>query len=408
MPIVLCQRNSMITYYNPHVDDFLAEPVQFRLLGRRALKKYGFMINEARACGQMVNVLVDGTASGLIPEAIFHNLPRYLRLVLAALEFKLWKSINGFGDDVQRVDIPKAPIGDVLLAFSYKAATGRFALREATLQHYRAVVFHLSHYFLDTAEKAINIRRLPNAYLAGDSDVTDISYFKRYFDWYNKPFLVLPFAVGKRFINQQPWTSRDGRAVATGSFHDLRLEQPAHKYADFMATTGATTYHPVRLAIYLAAERLAPWINCKISPYREYGQSSLSRQLSHFRVAQKKYFSINIVELYNQHRYAIVGEELNGFPALGAFEAMACGCLLLAQPQYYKGLGLLPDRHYITYSGNVEDIPNVFLEAKRLQLDEISTYASDYIKIEFNEIKVYSKWLHEIKKLVEIYPCKIN
>ncbi len=382
----------MITYYNPHVDDFVAEPLQFRLLGRRALKKYGFMIDEARACGQKVSVLVDGTASGLIPEAVFHKLPLWLRLVLAGLEFKLWKRINGFGDDVRRVDIPKAPIGDVLMAFSYKSATGRFALREATLKHYRAVVFHLSHYFSATAEKAANIRRLPNAYLAGDSDVTDIPYFKQYFDWYNKPFLVLPFAVGKRFINQQPWMSRDGRAVATGSFHDLRLEQPTHKYADFMAATGATTYHPVRLAIYQAAARLAPWINCKISPYREYGKSRFNRMLAHFRVAQTKYFAINIVDLYNQHRYAIVGEELSGFPALGAFEAMACGCVLIAQPAYYAGLGLEEGENYLPYDGSTEQLLELIQGEVATEAESLVSGAAFNISTRFSPSAVFALW----------------
>jgi hypothetical protein len=287
----------------------------------------------------------------------------------------------------------------VLLAFSYKSATGRFALREATLQHYRLIVFHLSHYFSATAEKAANIRRLPNAYLAGDSDVTDIPYFKRYFDWYNKPFLVLPFAVGKRFINQQPWMSRDDRAVATGSFHDLRLEQPAHKYVDFMDATGAMTYHPVRLAIYQAAERLAPWINCKINPYREYGKSSFDRLLSHFRVAQKKYFSINIVDLYNQHRYAIVGEELSGFPALGAFEAMACGCVLIAQPSYYAGLGLEEGKNYLSYDGSTEQLVDLIQGEAAKETDSLVVDGAFFISTKFSTSAVFVRWHKTLQAL---------
>lgn len=385
--------------YNPHVDDFLAEPLQFRLLKRRALKKYGFIIDEARASGQAISTLIDGTASGLIPETLFHYLPRWLRLAAAGVEFRLWKRINGFGDEVQRVNIPKAPVDDVLLSFSYKSATGRFALREATLQHYRAVVFHLSHYFLATAEKADNIRRLPNAYLAGDSNITGIAYFQRYFDWYKKPFLVLPFAVGKRFLNQQPWLSRDPRAVATGSFHDLRLEQPAHKYADFMVATCITTYHPVRLALYQAAERMAPWINCKISLYREYGVSSFSRLISHFQVSQKKYFSIDIVELYNQHRFAIVGEELSGFPALGALEAMACGCVLIAQPEYYSDLGLKSELHFIPYSGEIEDLLKILKSHSSINLTDMSELGSNFVKSNYNPKALFQTWcvaLHSI------------
>lgn len=389
----------MPIYYNPHVDDFLAEPLQFRILKRRALKKYGFMFDEARKNRISIRILIDGTASGLIPEAIFHYLPRWLRLVVASIEFKLWKYINNFGKEIERVSIPNAPVDEVLIAFSYKSATGRFQLREATLGYYRAVVFHLSHYFVATKDKAANIRRLPNAYLAGDSDIIGNPYFQRFFDWYSKNFLILPFAVGERFEIKQPWLMRDAKAVATGSFHDLRMERPAHKYADFIAATGSTTYHPVRLAIYQAAEQLSNWVTCSISPYRRYENNRFSRLFSHFLVAQKKYFSINIVDLYNQHRYAVVGEELSGFPALGALEAMACGCLLLAQSECYKKMGLVPNQHYLPYSGEIENIPDIIKSTESRPPTKMSCDASDFIVKEFRKEKVYEKWMCELREL---------
>jgi len=395
-----CIENEMLTYYNAHVDDFLAEPLQFRILKRRALKKYGFMLDEARKNGTPIRVLVDGTASGLIPETLFHYLPRWLRLALANLEFWLWKQINGFGKEVERVAIPNASVDEILLAFSYKAATGRFQLRESTLLNYRAVIFHLSHYFLATAEKAMNIRRLPNGYLAGDSDITGNPYFQRYFGWYRKRFFVLPFAVGARFVNRQPWIARDASAVATGSFHDLRLERPAHKYIDFMAATGATTYHPVRLALYHAADQITAWVTCKISPYRKYGQNRLGRLFSHFRVAQKKYFSINIVDLYNQHRYAIVGEELSGFPALGAFEAMASGCVLIGQPQYYVGLDLHEGRHFLSYDGTIEQLLILLQNGAAAEHAAIAQRAAIDVKRLFNPAAAHASWHKAIREIL--------
>ena len=275
-------------FYNPHVDDFLAEPLQFRILRRRALKKYGFMFEEGRKNIGTIRVLIDGTSSGLIPDAIFRHIPQWLRMAVANLEFKLWKRINCFEGKIERVSIPNSPVDDVLFAFSYKAATGCFQLRKGTLGWYRVTVFHLSHYFVSTEEKAGNIHSLPNAYLAGDSDVMGNLYFQRFFGWYRKSFLVLPFSIGDRFEIRKPWLARDEKAVATGSFHDLRLELPTHKYADFISVSGVTTYHPVRLAIYQAADQLSNWVTCMISPYRQYGKTHLSRLFSHLQVAQKK------------------------------------------------------------------------------------------------------------------------
>lgn len=378
--------------YNPHVDDFLAEPLQFRLLKRRALKKYGFLFNEARSNGTEVRVLIDGTASGLIPEALFQFFPRWIRIILSNIEFMLWKHINGFGSEVTRVDIPQVQVEEVLLAFSYKAATGRFSLRKTTFLRYSKVIFHLSHYFLATSEKATNIRTLPNAYLAGDSDITEIAYFQSYFNWYKKPFLVLPFSVGSRFSNIQPWLARNPKAVATGSFHDLSQEQPARKYYDFINATGSTTYHPVRLALYQASNRLADWVHCKVSPYRDYGRSKLSKLVAHFNVAQRQYFSINIVELYNQHRYAVVGEELSGFPALGALEAMACGCVLIAQPQYYVGLGFEPGDHYLPYDGSIDQLTKLLSANANTDLSSLAARSANDIKMRFSSHVVYARW----------------
>jgi hypothetical protein len=206
--------------------------------------------------------------------------------------------------------------------------------------------------------------------------------------------------VGARFVNRQPWMARDPKAVATGSFHDLRLEQPAHKYIDFMAATGATTYHPVRLALYQAADQISTWVTCKISPYRKYGQNRLSRLFSHFRIAQKKYFSINIVDLYNQHRYAIVGEELSGFPALGAFESMACGCVLIGQPQYYVGLGLQEGRHFLSYDGSFEELLAHLQTAGVAEHEAIAQRAVIEVNKLFNPAAVHASWHKAISEIL--------
>lgn len=208
----------------------------------------------------------------------------------------------------------------------------------------------------------------------------------------------MPFSVGNRFEAQQPWLTRDVKAVATGSFHDLRLEQPAHKYTDFIAATGATTYHPVRLAIYQAAEQLSNWVTCKISPYRKYGRNRLSRFFSHFRVSQKKYFSINIVDLYNQHRYAIVGEELSGFPALGAFEAMACGCVLIGQPQYYAGLGLQEGVDFLPYDGSMERLLAILQSGMITEHEAIAQRAAIEVKRLFSPGSAYARWQEALQE----------
>ena len=129
---------------------------------------------------------------------------------------------------------------------------------------------------------------------------------------------MLPFGVGARFKNQA--MERNDKCVATGTFHDLRLEKPSSAYADFIRVSGEYSYQPIRREIYHARDVLVDQITCLTSPFRSGTTRPVLVQL--FRkldVKQASYFRIDMVREYNKHKYAVVGEEISGFPALGSF-----------------------------------------------------------------------------------------
>ena len=78
----------MFTILNPHIDDFMACPVSFWLVGRKPLVKYGYLIEEQIRRFGSVDVLVDGTISSLIPQRIFGYLPKIVRHFLLRKELK--------------------------------------------------------------------------------------------------------------------------------------------------------------------------------------------------------------------------------------------------------------------------------------------------------------------------------
>ncbi|MCC2624732.1 MAG: glycosyltransferase [Burkholderiales bacterium] len=396
----------MITLYNPHVDDLFAKPPHFSLLKRKALKKYGFFITEEIARRGKVNVVIDGTISAFIPTKFFIYLPKVLRHLIAAAEFILWRKINGFDHRVSRVALPKAPTDQILFAFSYKAAAEGFSLRRELFLKYRATIFHMSHYFISTSVKATNLAQLKNVCLAGDSDISENNYFKHFFSWYNKKFLVMPFAIEPRFTYLQDFAKRDTRCVATGSFHDLKQEIPVKKYEDYRKKTGSDTYHPIRKEIYKNRIALTDIIESKISPYRSLEKTSKLKQiLRHFSISQKQYFSIDLVDLYNNFQFAIVGEEeFAGFPALGAFEAMACGCILIGNPSTYSGLGLLANIHFLTYNGQLEDLINKLKHYRHTDLNillQISKNGAKFAANYFSQASIYNKWNLELQEIIK-------
>lgn len=102
--------------------------------------------------------------------------------------------------------------------------------------------------------------------------------------------------------------------------------------------------------------------------YREMeGKNRLGsrlRKMLGLDVVQADYFSFDIVDFYNHHRFAIVGEELSGSPAVGFFEAMACGCVVLgANSSYYDRLGLEPGVHYLAHDSTIDSIQRAIVRA---------------------------------------------
>jgi hypothetical protein len=348
----------------------------------------------------MVDVLIDASASAFLPEKIFHRLPGFFRSMVANIEYRLWLKGNAFApDQIRRIPASKAE-GLTLLAFAYKAATGRFELRRKLLLRQKAVVFHLSHYFVLSSQKADNIRSLPNAWLAGDSDVRENTYFRNFFGWYDKPFLVLPFSVTPRFKVKRAYSDRKPLCVATGSYHDLTRESGPHLYADYVRASGHTSYHPIREVLYARRVELGDTIQVNVSPFRDYSakKGSLRILLGHFLVSQKKYFAVDIVDLYNAHRLAVVGEELVGFPALGAFEAMACGCTLIAKEECYRGLGLRAFEHFIPYDGSLESLLKAIRNADA-RYETVAVNGTAFVSREFAPSSVATRWHYSLRDL---------
>lgn len=348
----------MIQFYNPHVDDFLGEPPHYRLLKRRPLKKYGYILTAALESEGVVSVCADATSSAFVPDSLFSRLPGFVRRWITRWEVRQWTKLNGLEGRVVVSPTASADDGSVLLLMSYKNAAGGLAAHRSALKTGRPVVAHLSHYFISTAEKSANLSETPNVILAGDVDLTANPYFQHFFPWYARPFLTLPFTVTERFVDRTPFEQRIAKAVATGTFHDLTLEARQWKYADYIAYSGLTTYHPVRKILHAHAVELADEIDVRVSEFRPTARKpSLWKRLSQkLSSAQTAYFAIDIVALYNQHRYVIVGEEVSGAPGLGAFEAMACGCVLIAQSGFYEGLGLRQGVHFVEHDGSLDSI----------------------------------------------------
>jgi len=308
-----------------------------------------------------VQAFVCGTLSGLVPQGLFSLFPSFLRRFFLAAELWLWKKMNG----LDHLDFHSKPadalVKKPLIVFSWKNCDdGAFQTRLERMRLFPRVVVNLSHYFVNTARKAAIICQIPDVILWGESDITANPYFRRFFAWYERPVMVVPFCVQDRFRPPEQEGARTRKLIATGSFHFLPDEKPRRLYDDFMRFFGATNYHYIRNDLYQSkdAEAVARVADVLCSPYRE--RKKISGWLQRFVGAgQKKYFSLNIVEAYQKYVFATVGEERSGSPGIGTFEAMACGAIPLIEPSCYVGLGMEDGRNCLTYRGDVGSLLRV-------------------------------------------------
>jgi len=385
-----------LTLLNPHADDFIAGPVSFKLVKRRALKKYNYLISEPIRLGQKVQILIDGTLSSLFPQTIFSVFPKWLRQRILRWEIGQWIETN---DLVGKVDIHWSveTIKDrsVLYFFSYKNCTGAFEKRRPVIEAFDLKVINLSHFMIRTQEKGRNVQSLSNVIFTSESDISETPFFVKYFGE-GRRIIPLPFMVADRFKGTVLFEKRQDICGATGSFHRLQFEKPQAYYQDFMSFFKSDTYHPVRKMLFEHKDELGEDINCKISPYREKGHRLLAR----LDIAQKKYFSFDIVEFYNQHKYALIGEEMHGLAAIGSFEAMSCGCVLLAQKGvFYNGLGMEPGVHYAEHEGTLESIQNSikWLRKHPEKSQEIAENAKAYVAENCQADQLFSKLNEKIE-----------
>jgi len=396
----------MFVLLNPHISDFISEPLAFKFVKRRALKKYGYLIDEAVAAWGSVDVLADAGASGLVPVKYYNMLPLFARKIITRLEIKYWIRRNNYGDKV-KVHFSAATLPDksTLVLFAYKNYKNPASLIK-TCSHFNKNIVHLSHYHGDTKLQSDTLRQIRNVYLAADADVADAILFKKFFSWYQRKIVLFTFDVAARFKKNVPIGQRKPMAVATGTFHYIKeaVEEGTNKtLVDFYESTGARAMHPLRRTLYENKDLYTNEITCLCSPYIEKKVNVFSSLLpQQLFAAQKKYFSFDIVEKYNEYRFAIVGEEYyNGLPGIGAFEAMACGTVLLAYPECYKGTGLMEGVHYIGHDNELKQIQSLINTEKEHidKLEHISENAVKWVADNMQAKNIFNRLLNQLNEL---------
>lgn len=199
--------------------------------------------------------------------------------------------------------------------------------------------------------------------LFNESDLTKYSeIFRKYYSWYTNGIIVHPFVYEPRFRRIKPFKERICKAFATGTI--TYKNNP-----DFLEVYKDPCNQPARKQIKDNEAELTDYVFCTSENYSEnaktvnikqnniFGKFYKSLHYKMFESQQKKYYSFDMVESFNNYKMCIVGEEVLGIPGIGFVEGMACGCAYIGQNiGYYEDYGMKEGVHYIGYDGSLDDL----------------------------------------------------
>lgn len=219
--------------------------------------------------------------------------------------------------------------------------------------------------------------------------------------------VVSPYAFRRRFIRKVPFTKRKNKAVATGTheiLHGLRYRGVRNIYH-------VNCLHPMRKDIYCHKEEWKEYLDSKVTlwPNDEIEEEKGTKRPKY--LMQKKYYSFDMADLYNNYRMAIVGEEIVGSPTVGFVEAMACGCAFVGlENGIYERYGMQSGVHYIGYDGTSEDMMGKisYYQRNGKELEEIAENGYMFAIKNFNGETVAKNYYKEIYDLAKKYILKKN
>lgn len=230
----------------------------------------------------------------------------------------------------------------------------------------------------------------------------------------DKPWVIHPFVYAERFINKKPFAERKNMAFATGTI-------TYKEHDEFIKTYGDSCDQPTRKQIKDNPDYFKDTIYCTSSDYLEDNPGKKINEKDFFLVKlykkiynrthvgkQKKYYSFDMVESFNEYKMCIVGEEILGIPGIGFVEGMACGCAYIGLDiKPYRDWGLIPGVHYITYDGTIEDLRRVIeyyqMDEHQAELEQIAKTGCEFVREHFNGDAVAKKLMHDLEEQQKIW-----
>ena len=296
------------------------------------------------------------------------------------IELRIWLRINGVRkSDLILTRASKLSTSDSVYLFAFEHLQGINSQGVNPVFYSKdrkfSILCHLSHYCFRTREISDRVGEMGCVTMLSEGVLNrEDSYYRKFFNRDDIHFKWIPFVVQSKFKSTAPYSSRRNVAIATGSFMSYPKEDHTKEFIEFY---GTDTLQPLRKELWWRKDELQNIIDVNISSINEYwltdrryAKNLLELFISYLyqvnrdltknwirHYSSSPYYSSDIVTTYNKYKMAVVAEEVGDLPAIGAFEAMACGCaVFLNHTLCYAEMGLSAGQHFIAYDGTLEDL----------------------------------------------------
>lgn len=223
------------------------------------------------------------------------------------------------------------------------------------------------------------------------------------------PWVVHPFVYADRFKMIKPFSERKNKAFSVGTI--------TYKYeSEFIEVYGDPCDQPIRKIVKDNPDYFSDTVDCYSQDYLEDDDLKKINKSDNALVVlykrfynrthtgrQKKYFSFDMVEKFNEYKMHIVGEEILGVPGIGYVEGMACGSAYIGlDSPMYRDLGLIPGVHYIAYDGTKEGLRSIVEYYRKpenqKELENIAMTGCQFVRENFCGPKVAERLMHFLER----------
>lgn len=383
-----------IVLNNPHLDNFYASSLCDWLFRKKTISKYSYILNGLYQSKKLC-VWLDHrrTSFDSLGRARYFFFP-----LRGLLEFILWAIVHKMNPLKITIITDKSQLNsdDSLFLFSYLNLDFHDAYINYTEFPCHLCV-HLSHFYLDADIISLNVQKLNPRFLISEALLNTTSSFYQYYFDESLGFRLLPFSYAGRFKSIIPFPARSGNCVALGSLSHTHGDHP--RYTAFHSFFKTSYLSPFRKELFDSRQSLAGLIDVRIQPPYDYTRrlsGPLQRLLSNFKSPLSKYYSSNLVEVFNNYKMFVAPEEAAGLPAALLAEGMACGCAYLGNLNYgiYNDLGMIDGIHYIGYDGSLDDLRDKvsFYSRNPSALEKIAKAGHSLASSGFNQTAIFDRF----------------